>query len=158
VKRYYDGHLKDYSGPAMMRIRGLAFTRRAAAESAVRKAREGTEWNWLAANAEGQAGNGAAGVLTFDGQPIMVSSMPDALQKAVAGSKAKDVRLYASPEGLFYALAILETIAPAPRPYAQVRDDVAKALYTETIGKNVEEYAAKLRVRTKVEIHLKKVQ
>lgn len=156
VKRYYDAHLQDYSGPEMMRVRGLAFTQRASAEAAVKKLREGTDYGWLAANADGLAPAGAAGLLTFDGQPVMTSSMPVGLQKAVRGARAKEIRLYASPEGYYYALAIQQVIAPQPRPFAEVKDDAAKKVSGEKITKAVEGYAAKLRARTKVETYLKR--
>jgi hypothetical protein len=158
VKGYYDGHVKEYSSPEMMRIRSLAFTGRPAAEKAVKQLREGADFGWLAANASGQVGRGAPGLLAFDGQPFMTTSMPEGLQKAVVGAKANDVRLWASPQGHYYALAIQQVVAPKPRPYEEVRDEIAKKLYAEKLKKNIEEYAAKLQARSKVEIYLKKVQ
>jgi hypothetical protein len=158
VKGYYDGHVKEYSSPEMMRLRSLAFMGRPAAEKAVKQLREGADFGWLTANASGQVGRGAPGLLAFDGQPFMTTSMPEGLQKAVAGARANDVRLWASPQGHYYALAIQQVVAPKPRPYDEVRDEIAKKLYAEKLSKNIEEYAAKLQARSKVEIYLKKVQ
>jgi parvulin-like peptidyl-prolyl isomerase len=158
VDRYYDSHLKEYSTPEMLRIRSLAFTRRNAAEVAMRKLREGADFGWLAANAEGQAGKGAQGVLTFDGRPVTTGSMPDGLQKALAGAKAGESRLYASPEGFVYVLVVQQVIAPVAKPYAEVRETIAKKLYDEKIKKGVEEYANKLRAQSKVETYLKRAQ
>lgn len=158
VRQYYNAHIKDYSSPEMLKVRSLAFTRRAAAEDAVRKLREGADYGWLATNAPGQVAKGAPGLLTFSGQPVMTSSMPDGLQRALAASKAKDLRLYASPEGHFYALSVQQVVAPEPKPYTQVRDEIAKKVYGEKLKKGVEDYAAKLRARSKVETFLKKVQ
>jgi hypothetical protein len=158
VKRYYDGHLREFSSPEMMRIRSLAFTRRTAAEDAMRKLREGTDLNWLAANAAGQVGPGAQGLLTFDGRPVTTDSMPAGMRKAVAGAKARESRLYASPEGHVYVLVVQQVLPPSAKPYAEVREAIAKKLYDEKIRKAVEEYAGKLRAQSKVETYLKREQ
>lgn len=158
VRRHYDGHLADYSSPGMLRLRGLAFARRGAAEDAMRKLREGTDYGWLAANAAGQADKGAAGLLNFDGRPVTIDSMPAGLQKALAGSKAGDARLYASPEGPVYVLSVQQAIAPQPKPYAEVREEIAKKLYDEKLRKAVEDYAGKLRAQSTVETYLKRMR
>ncbi len=156
VRKYYDTHLKDYSSPEMMRIRGLAFTRRSAAEDAVRKMRQGADFGWLVANAEGQAPKNAPGLLTLDARPVTLTSMPDGLRKAVAGARTGEYRIYAAPDGLVYALAIQGVVAPTPRPYDEVREDIARKLYNEKLRKAVEAYAAKLRARSKVAEYLKR--
>jgi hypothetical protein len=157
AKGYYAGHLREYSSPEMMRVRSLAFARRADAEDALRKFKDGADFGWLASNAQGQVGKGAPGLLTLDGQPVMTTSMPDGLQKALAGAKAKDLRLYGSPEGHFYVLSVLQVIAPNAKPYAEVREDIAKKLYGEKLKKNVEDYAGKLRAKSKTETFLKRM-
>ena len=154
VRKYYDGHLKDYSSPEMMRLRGLAFARRSAAEAAMRKLREGADYNWLASNAEGQAPKSTPNLLTFDGQPVTTTSMPEGVRKALAGARAGESRLYASPEGPFYVIDVQSVIAPTPQPYDQVRETIAKKLYGEKLKKAVESYAARLRTHTKVETFL----
>ena len=154
VRKYYDGHLKDYSSPEMMKLRGLAFTRRSAAEDAMRKLREGADYNWLASNAEGQAPKNTPGLLTFDERPVTTTSMPEGVRKTLAGARAGDSRLYASPEGPFYVLSVQAVIAPSPQPYDQARETIAQKLYGEKLKKAVEAYAAKLRTHTKVETYL----
>ncbi len=154
VRQYYNGHLKDYSYPGMLRMRSLAFARRSAAEDAMRKLREGTDYNWLATNAGDQVAKGTPGLLTFDGQPVMVDSMPAGLQKALAGVKAEEPRLYASPEGPVYVLAVQQVLASSPRPYDEVREEIAKKAYGDKITKGVETYAGKLRAQSKVETYL----
>ena len=158
VKRYYDGHLREFSSPEMMRIRSLAFAGRRAAEDAMRKLREGADLNWLAANAAGQVGPGAPGLLTFDGRPVTTDSMPVGMRKAVAGAKARESRLYASPEGHVYVLVVQQVLPPSAKPYAEVREAIAKTLYDEKIRKAVEEYAGKLRAQSKVDTYLKRGQ
>ncbi|MBP1635149.1 MAG: hypothetical protein H6Q10_1723 [Acidobacteria bacterium] len=157
ARRYYEAHLKDYSYPEMMKLRSVAFGRRAAAEDAMRKLREGADFGWLAANAEGRVPAGTA-VLSFDGRPVTVDSMPDGLRKALAGSKAGESRLYADPGGVLYVLAVQEAIAPKARPYDEVREEIAKKAYSEKLTKNIEDYAGKLRAHSKVQTYLKRVR
>jgi hypothetical protein len=158
VKRYYSVHLKDYSTPEMLRVRSLAFTRRGAAEDAMRKLREGTDYGWLASNADSQVRKGDPNLLVFTGQPVTVSSMPGGVQKALAGTKPGESRLYPSPEGPFYVLTVQQVIASTPRPYDEVRDEIAKKLYGEKLKKGVDDYSGKLRAQSKVETYLKRVQ
>jgi hypothetical protein len=154
VKRYYDAHLDEFSSPEMMRVRSLAFSARGAAEEAVRKLREGTDYGWMAANAEGQVEAGAPGLLTFDGRPITTDSLPEGVHKALAGAREGEYRLYASPEGYFQVLAVQAVIGPKPRPYDDVRPDIARKLYGEKLRRHVEEYLRKLRAASAVEIYL----
>jgi parvulin-like peptidyl-prolyl isomerase len=158
VRKYYDTHLKDYSSPEMMRIRGLAFARRSAAEDAMRKLREGADFGWLVNNAEGQVPKGTAGLLTLDGRLVTIGSMPDGLRKATASARAGEYRLYASPEGPVYVLAVQAAVAPTPQPYDDMRAELAKKLYNEKLKKAVEAYAAKLRAHSKVETYLTRVR
>lgn len=158
VKQYYNAHLKDYSYPAMLRIKSLAFTRRAAGEDAMRKLREGSDYGWLATNAEGRVAKGTPGVLTLDGQPVTIDSMPAGLQKALAGAKTGDFRLYESPEGPTYLLAVQQVLGSTAKPYEEVREDIAKKVYGERIKKGVETYAGKLRAQSKVETYLERVK
>lgn len=157
VKRYYTAHLKEYSNPEMLKVKSLAFSARPAAESAMRKLRDGTDYGWLAANAEGQM-KGGSGVLAFDGRPVTTDSMPAGLQKALAGSKSGDHRLYASPEGPFYVLAVQQVIASNPKPYDEVRTEISQKLYSDKLKQAVDDYARKLRAQSKVAVYLKRMK
>jgi hypothetical protein len=141
----------------MLRVRSLAFARRDAAEAAIRKLREGTDYAWIAANADGRLDARTPGLLSLDGQPVMTDAMPAGVKKAVAGVKAGDLRLYASPEGPVYVLSIQQVIPPGPKPYADVREDIARKLYGEKLEQSLDSYAARLRARSSVATYLKKV-
>lgn len=158
VRGYYDGHLAQYSSPEMLRIRSLAFADRKAAEAAMAKLREGADYGWLLANSEGQVDQAAEGLLAFDGRPITTASMPEGVQKAVAGARTSEARLYESPDGRFYVLAIQGVVTPVPQAYDDVKGEIAKKLHGERLKKNVEEYAAKLKALSKLEIHLRKAE
>ena len=84
--------------------------------------------------------------------------MPDGVRKVLAGARTGDYRLYASPEGPLYVLAVQAVIAPTPQPYDEVRETIAKKLHGEKVKKAVEAYAAKLRAHTKVETYLTRVR
>jgi hypothetical protein len=155
VKQYYNGHLKEYSYPAMLRVRSLGFAERASGEDAMRKLREGTNYAWLAANALGLVAKGTPGLLTLDGQPITIGSMPDGLQKALTGAKSGEFRRYESPEGHFYVLAVQQVLESTAKPYREVREEIAKKVYGE---KGVENYAGKLRAQSKVETYLERMR
>jgi hypothetical protein len=88
----------------------------------------------------------------------MIDSMPDPLQKALTGAKPGEFRLYASPEGPFYIVAVLQVLGSSAKAYADVREDIAQKLYGEKLKKNVETYAAKLRAQAKVETYLEKAR
>lgn len=158
VKNHYSGHLKEYSYPELVKVRSLAFTRRAAAEAAMRKLREGADYGWLASNGDGQVPKGTQGLLAFDARPVTTDSMPDGVQKALTGAKAGESRLYASPEGHFYVLSVQQVIASTAKPYDEVKEAIAKKVYGEKLKKSVEEYARKLRAQSKVETYLKRTR
>lgn len=158
VKQYYNTHLKDYSYPAMLRVKSLAFVRRAAGEDAIRKLREGSDFGWLAANAEGRVARGTPGLLTLDGQPVTIDSMPEGMQKALTGAKSGEFKLYESPEGHAYVLAVQQVLGSTARPYEEVREEISKKVYGEKIKKGVESYAARLRAQSKVETYLERVK
>ena len=155
VKAYYDAHAKEYAAPEMMRIRSLVFTRRADAESAIEKLKDGAEFQWLAAHADGQADSEAKGVWSFDGKPVMTGDLPDGMRKALAGGRAGDVRLYASGDGYFYALAIQDVIPSKPQPYEEARQMLAQRVMSDKVKKAVEAYAGKLRSASDVKVYLK---
>jgi PPIC-type PPIASE domain len=155
VKAYYDAHAKEYSAPEMMRIRSLAFRRRGDAESVIEKLKEGAELQWLAAHAEGQVEGNARGVWSFDGKPVMTQDLPESMQKALAGARAGDVRLYASRDGYFYALAIQDVIPSKPQPYEDARHTLAQRVLNDKVKRAVEEYAGKLRSASDVKVFLK---
>jgi len=155
IRAHYAAHQAEYSAPEMMRIRGLLFGKREAAQDAMEKLKAGAELQWLASHAEGQLDSATKGVLSFDGKPLITSDLPEGVGKAVAGARAGDSRLYASPEGHFYVLAIQEVIPSKPRPYERARQDIAEKLVEEKRRKAVEEYADKLRSVSEIKTYLK---
>ena len=155
IRAYYDDHEGDYTSPEMMRIKGLAFADLKGAEAAVTELRKGADFQWVANHAAAQLAPGTTGLLSFDGRLIVTTELPDGAQKAVAGARSGDTRLYASPEKHFYVLVIDRVVEAAPRPYEQVRKEIVEKVVTAKVQKAVEGYAEKLRALSDVKVYLK---
>jgi len=155
VKTYYDQHIKEYTYPEMMKINSLIFFKREDAEKALTSLRQGTDYQWLKANAEGQVDKGSKGIIDLDEKLLTTKDLPEDVQKSVAGAKTGDLRLFESPEKHFYVLFIKEVIPPRPQPYPEAREKIAKKIYGEKITKAVEEYADKIRAVSDVKVYLK---
>ena len=80
------------------------------------------------------------------------------MQEAIKGAKAGEYRLYAAAEGPLYVLVVQEVLAPVPKAYDEVRDEIARKVYGEKLRKNTEEYLARLRAASRIEIYLEKAQ
>jgi parvulin-like peptidyl-prolyl isomerase len=156
LKTYYDDHIKEYTTPEMVKINSVVFAKREFAEEALEKLRKGTDFQWLAENAGGQIDKrNSKDVLNFEGKFLTIKHLPEGVRKSVSGAKPGDFRLYESPEGYFYALAIQDVIPAKPQPYAETREAIAKILYNEKLNKAVEEWAEKLGAVSEVKVYLK---
>lgn len=155
LKSYYEGRIKDYTSPEMMKIRSLIFAKRKDAEEAVEKLRKGVEFGWLKANAEGQVDPDAKGVQKFEGNLLTTEDLPEDIQKAVYGARSGDFRLYVNSKEYAYVLSIQEVIPSRPQPFEEAKKQVAKKVFSEKLGRAVEEYAEKLRAMSDVKIYLK---
>jgi len=155
LKAYYSDHMKEFNTPEMMRVRGLVFSERRDAEETLEKLRKGSDFRWLQANTERQVDKNTQGVLDFDGKLLTLQDLPAGVQKAISGARPGDSRLYASPQGHFYALSVQEVVPSKPQPYNEVREGIAKKVYDDKLKKTFEEYANKLRALSEVKIYLK---
>jgi hypothetical protein len=155
MRKYYREHIKEYTFPEMMKILGIAFEKRAGAEGAVQKLRSGTDFRWLVENAEGQVAKNSSGLLRFDGNLITTTDLPEGVRKAISGSKAGDLRVYASPEGYYYALSIQEVAPSKPKPFEEAREEIAKIVFNEKLKQAMTAYLGKLRAAADIKIFLK---
>jgi parvulin-like peptidyl-prolyl isomerase len=155
IKAYYHEHIKEYTFPEMMKLNSLAFSKREDAQGAIERLRKGTEFQWFAANAEGQVDKNTKGLLTLEGKVIITKDLPEGVQKAIHGTRAGDFRFYESPDGHFYVLAIQDVIPSKPQPYEEARETIAKKVFNDKVKKAVEDYADKLRAVSDVKIYLK---
>jgi parvulin-like peptidyl-prolyl isomerase len=155
LRTYYEEHIAEYTLPEMMRIEGLAFGKRADAEGAIEKLRKGTDFQWLSANAEGQADKNNKEILRFEGKLLTTKDLPEGVQKTVSGARSGDLRLYAGQEGYFYVLSMREVISSKPKPFEEARPDVAQKVFNEKLRKAMDEWTGKLRAASDIKIYLK---
>ena len=156
LKAYYRDHIGEYTYPEMIKINSLAFLKRGDAEDNIEKVRKGTDLQWLMANAEGQVDKGNnKDILNFEGRFLTTKDLPEGVRKSVSGAKPGDFRLYESPEGYFYVLAIQDVIPAKPQPFEEARKKIAKIVFDDKLKKAVEEWAEKLRAVSDVKVYLK---
>lgn len=155
LKTYYQEHVREYSLPEMMRISAIVFSKRADAEGAMEKLRKGTDFQWLLANAEGQAGKESEGLLEFSGMLLATNSLPEGVQKVISGSKSGDFRLYASPESHFYVLAIQQVVPSRPKPYEETREEIGRKVFDDKLKKAMDEWTDKLRAVSAIKIYVR---
>jgi hypothetical protein len=155
LEGYYKEHVKEFTYPEMIKIISLAFLRREDAEGAIEKLRKGTDFQWLKANAEGQVEKTAKGLLDFDGKPLMTKELPEDMQKVLSGARTGDFKLYGSSGGYFYVLAVQDVVPSKPKPFNEVRQEIAMKVFNEKLKKAVEDFADKLRALSDVKIFLK---
>ncbi len=154
MKAYYADNVKEFTYPEMMKLDSLVFNRLDDAESSLAKLRQGADFKWMKENAEGQVEKDAEGILSFRGNSLMVTSLPEGIQKALSGVHSGDFRLYESPEGHAYVFYIRELIPSQARPFEGVQGTIFKNIFNKKLNKSVEEWSAKLKEPADIKIYL----
>lgn len=154
VKAHYEEHEAEYMYPQFYKLDGLAFSDAAAAQAALAKLRAGTDLKWLRQNAAGQLPEPDRKLQL--GGTVAASAIPAALGKALAGAKTGDLRLYPAEDGT-YVLQVVSETPPAARPYAEVREAIARKLYAEQVEAKVQAYVQKLRGATEVKVFISRI-
>jgi nitroreductase len=148
----YEKRKDQFTFPQMYRIDAMAFDNAKTAQATLEKLKAGTDLEWLRANAEGQLKPDDQ-ALQFQGTPLSVKGMPASLAKALTGAQPGDFRLYATDDGKqHYVLRVAGVVQPSVKPYADVREDLAREVEADKIGAAVKDYAAKLRKTQKVDV------
>lgn len=155
LQTYYKKHSKDYTSPEMIKIKSLVFAKEKDAVEALEKLTKGTDFNWLSSHADGQVDPNEEGLLEFDGKLLVVSSLPEGVQKSVSNVKPGDFRLYSGDDNRFYILYIYHVVEPKLQPFEDVRGKIAKKVYQEKINKTINEWAEKLKEYYPVKIYVK---
>lgn len=154
VADYYAAHQDEFSSPAMIKLKSLAFSKKEYAEAAIEKLRKGTDFAWLKANAEGQATRSTSTFLEFDGSTLVTKNLPQAVGETVAGAKTGDFRLHGTPDGFFYVLAVVDVIPAKPSPLEAERKAIVKKVFGDKMNKAVEEWGGKLKNAYSVKIYV----
>jgi parvulin-like peptidyl-prolyl isomerase len=152
VQDLYEKRKDQFTFPQMYRIDAMAFDNTKAAQATMEKLKAGTDLEWLRANAEGQLKPDDQ-ALQFQGTPVSVKGMPASLAKTLTGAQPGGYRLYATDDGKqHYVLRIAGQIPPTVKPYADVREELAREVEADKIAEAIRDYAAKLRKTQKVDV------
>jgi hypothetical protein len=153
VRKYHEAHRADYTYPATVKLNGLVFSKESAAQAAVTKLRNGVDFKWLKSTAEAQLPADAPDTIQFDAEPMQVNSLPEDLNKALAGVKSGDARYYNDGAGHFYALQVLEYVPGREMTFDEAKQAIAPKLYNEKLQKNIDEWTKKLRTGSDIKIY-----
>lgn len=149
---YYNQHAKEYSTVAFYKLDVIAFDSPEKAEEAVTKLRQGMDFKWLKANAEGRVGIQKVFHGLFDGEPIAGPNLPEPIQKALAGSATGDFRMLVEGK-TGYAINVAEMQPARTRTFAEVEDVVKDAVFYEKLNKGIDDWANKLKSSSEVIIY-----
>jgi len=155
LRTYYDQHKDKYATPRLLAIRSLAFSDDKSARYALEKLQQGTEFNWLKANASGQVDGDTKGLLDFRGNLVTVTSLPAEVSKALENASAGNAYLYSDDAGIHYVLSADRVIPSQLQPFENVQEEILKAVYDEKLQKVMEGWGSKLREVYPVEIYVK---
>ncbi len=154
VRKYYDEHIDEYTGPEMVRLESLAFARKEDAQAALARLRQGADLKWMRANAEGQADpEKNDNLLEFTGSLITTTTLPDRIRDAVAGASAGDVRLAGTSSGPFYVLVVRQVVASAAMPYENAKSEVAAKVFEQKRRAALDDWTARLREASDVKVY-----
>lgn len=148
-RAYYDSHKASLALPGFYTLDDLAFASAAAAGSAAARLRAGTDFKWLAANAEGKPSSSI-------GATVSESSLPEEARAAFGKAKPGDVQTFES-DGQHHVSIVRHISASAVRPYPEVREEIARKLSGEKINRALSEWVEKLHERHQVEIYLRRI-
>jgi hypothetical protein len=154
-KAYYDAHVnsEEYGYPEMVKIKSIVFKKKEAAQKSIEKLRQGMDLKWLTENAEDQVGQGGEGVLNFGDQLVTTKSLPEGAQKALAGAKSDEYRLYEAPEGNFYILYVEKLIPKRHQTLEEAMEQVGPAVYNKKLDEVMQGWVKKLREAADVKVY-----
>jgi parvulin-like peptidyl-prolyl isomerase len=153
LKAYYEAHLHEYTAPEMMRLENLAFPRKEDATAALEKLRKGADLKWMRANTRGLASAETPRSLPdLKGELLVTATLPEDVRKTLAGAAPGEFRFYSDPKGPFQVLAVREVVPAKPQPFDAVKSDVAAKVADQQRKEAVEDWAAKLRKASKIDV------
>ena len=157
LKTYYDAHAKEYTSPGFYRLDGLAFGEAKAAQAAVDKLRAGTDFKWLEANADGQVPAKEAQAQAWTAGSTSPPRLPKALVDGAGGVAKGDYRLFTDETPATYAIQVIDVIPPAVKPFDEVRNEIATAVFNAELIKSIETWAGKLRPERDVKVYISRI-
>ena len=156
ARAYYEAHRAEYTGQEFLKLESLGFTAAAPAQQACEKLRAGTDFRWLAANADDQL-TGESLELHFEGKTYGAAEFPSGLTQALAGAAAGDCRTYRDAKDGHYAVRVLERQPPQVATFEEKRDEIEGILAGQKRREAVKDVAAKLRQSYPVEVLIERI-
>lgn len=154
ARAYYQENSDQYSTPLMLKLKDLAFTNKQDAANALAKLRAGSDFKWVSANAVGLVPEENKELLHFAGALLSITALPEDLQVKAAKAGTGDVMLHEDTTGLHYVLQVEQAFPPQAKPYEQVKNEAAKAVYARKVREALDEWVASLKDAYETEIFL----
>ena len=154
LKAYYRDHVSEYTYPAMIKLDGIAFNNVRDAEVALDKLKRDADLAWIKKNAEGLADANDEDLLSFGENPVLLSSLPAALQQALSGSRPGDYRLATTSDSRSYVLLVQQEIPARQQPIEEVVQAVAENVLRAKLNAATEEWVGKLRNAADITVYL----
>lgn len=156
LRAYYQSHKKEFTRRPMVKLKSLAFKAKKDADTAIARLRKGVDFAWMKANAGGIVTD--APELPAASVPLIVTSLPDGLQKAIEGAREGDFRPYSAPDGLVYVVLVAGMVPEAVQPFETVSQQIKTRVINDEITKSLDEWSAKLRDAYTVRIYLSETE
>ena len=153
LKEYFSAHINEYTYPEMVKIQAIVFKKKETAQKSLDKLRKGMDFKWLTANAEDRVDPDSAGVHNFGEEALAITSVPEDAQKALAGVKTGDYRLYEGPGG-YYVLYVEDEIPSRRQTLEEAQEQVVPAVYNQKVNQLMQEWTKKLRDAADVKIYV----
>lgn len=154
LKAYYREHAGDYKSAVAMKMGQLVFAQKPDALSALDKLRNGADFNWVKANAEGQVRDLSREGVLFDEKFHTLDQLPPDVQGSIAGAQRGEFRLYESEDGTMHVLHIQDVIPSEQQEFEVVRAQVREAVFSIKLNEAVKEWTRKLRDAAEIKIYL----
>ncbi len=149
---YHKIHAGDYTSTEAYKLDAIAFDTPQKAEEAALKLRQGADFKWYKANADGRVSIAKSFESIFTGDAIAKPNLPEPLQQALTGSASGDFRVFVDG-GLGYVISVVELAPARTLNYEEVEDAIKEAVFYEKLNKGVETWGDKLKSTSDVKIY-----
>lgn len=146
VKKAFAENKDKLGAPEAVHLRHILVAQEADAKALVEKIKAGADFKALAREKSMAAsGKSAGGDYGF----VAKGMLPPEIEDIAFALKPGEIRIVPGPRGS-HILQVLETRAPKPAAFADVKDDLREMLLADKIKKAAPEYLAALRAKAKV--------
>lgn len=154
ARTYYEENRAQYSTPQMLKLKELAFTNEQDALNAMIKLRAGSDFNWVSANVTGLVAKEDKEMLHFAGALLSATALPEGLRAKANNAVTGDVLLYEGGADLYYVLVVEQVFPSQAKPYEQVKNEAAKAVYATKVREALDAWVASLKDAYQTEVFI----